>query len=205
MSLFGDQEPPSAAAIRDRLEKEASRDAAGRFRVEPGASTLRAKVDDREPGISLAALERQAKAERLARESQRRERKRPRDERGQTAADLPPPVIAPERRTWLEEGLVVKVVADRAKAVVRTVRCDERGGVAQLELLASAERVELPATSLETVLPRLGGRVAVVAGAYAGRRGDLRALQEELYSCSVELAPDGVLVTLPYESVCKLA
>jgi len=101
---------------------------------------------------------------------------------------------------------VVKIVTrtppelHRAKAVVRAVA----GDAAELELLTgSAEHFSLPASSLETVLPRLGGRVAVVAGAYVGSRGELRALQEELFSCIVAL-PDGRTVTLPYESVCKM-
>jgi DNA/RNA-binding protein KIN17 len=89
---------------------------------------------------------------------------------------------------------VVKIISrepaelHKAKAVVRSVSAVEGAVSAVVELLSGAVRHELPAASLQTVLPALGGRVAVVSGAYAGATGQLETLEAELFSARVRLA-----------------
>ena len=214
MDLFAPP-PLSAAEVRARLEREGVKDDAGRYRVTLGGSSLLRPLDEgREAGVSLAALERQAKAERLAREEGKRERKRekrPREEPeivaavpSRAAVPLPPP-----RLTWLAIGLVVKLLRRepaalyKAKGVVRSVDRDEAGWSAVCQLLEGGESVRCAASELQTVLPRLGGRVEVVEGAYAGEAGVLEELREEAYACRVRLE-SGRTVELPYESVCKV-
>ena len=226
MDLFAPP-PASAAEIRARLEREGVKDEAGRYRVAlGGSSSLRPQDEGREPGVSLAALERQAKAERLAREAAQRERrreKRPREEEAPRAEPVPvaasraEPVaasraepVAASRLTWLAVGLVVKLLCReppalyKAKGVVRSVERDAEGWSAGVQLLEGGESRVCRAAELQTVLPRLGGRVEVVEGADAGQPGVLEALREEAFACRVRLAESGKVIEVPYESVCKL-
>merc|ERR1740121_1700611 len=73
--------------------------------------------------------------------------------------------------------------------------CTEEGS----ELRVRRER-------LQTVLPKLGGRVLILPDArddFAGEAA-LRSLEADSFSCTVALPDGNLLPGLPYERVCKL-
>lgn len=63
-------------------------------------------------------------------------------------------------------------------------------------------------TQLETVLPRVGGKVQIVNGVHRGERGEVAKIDVDNFCCSVRLTtgPErgNVVTRLEYEFVCKL-
>ncbi|CDJ41174.1 Splicing factor-like protein, related [Eimeria tenella] len=123
---------------------------------------------------------------------------------------------------WIRPSLIVKVVHKtlgdgtyyKQKGVVKAV--DGRYS-AVLEMLEGGAILKLDQEYLETVIPAIGGRVAVVLGEWRGHEGRLEALNIDSYSVRVTLdtgplfkldkyrGNSGVAVEgLPYEHVCKL-
>jgi hypothetical protein len=205
-------------------------DEQGRFRVALGSSSLRPPpAEQAEASISVAALEKQARAERMAKEAARRERKargreplaaeaepsrkRPAVEAAaapsvlvEAPADpsepyssLPPPVLRP--------GLVVKCLAKepphlyRQKATLLALL--PSGNEAELAF-SDGTRAVVSTALLQTVLPRLGGRVMLLYGEHSGQEGTLHSLDEASFSAVVSLREGGT-VRMPYEAVSKIA
>lgn len=185
----------------DRHIEEASgaKDAAGRFRVQPGCSTLR-PAPAPPVGISMRNVEasvRQASA------------KRPRGEAdaAATAVRLRDAAAEPAHaHAWLRPGLVVKHGPSRAKLVVARL-LPGGGRRAECDPLAGGPRAEHAEADLETVLPKPGGRVVVVGShPLAGSFGVMDGIDEAAYTALVRLrggARDGLQVEVEYEKVCK--
>jgi hypothetical protein len=108
-------------------------------------------------------------------------------------------------------GLVVKVLAKqppelyKAKGVVRGVL--QGGASAQIELLDGGAVHELPAAELETVLPKPGGKVLVLAGRHRGARAVLDGIDEAAFKADVRLldAPNEGLQVRSQLRVCAQA
>lgn len=212
-SFDATQHHVNAAAVRSRLEGS-TRDAEGRFRVAAGSSTLRAKEMPQEPGISLAALEKQVLAEKLARKLARKQARQNPDAAG--AAGETADVSAKRQKTegqapaathsWLRAGLVVKVTSreppELHKAKGSVVRVVDAAAEVEFSLDSTVVRRTLPVTALETVIPKPGGPVVVVSGAHDGATGTLVGVDIDSFCAQVALA-SGTVVSLPYEHVCK--
>ena len=211
----------AAAHVNARLASATVRDEKGNFRVRPGSSLLRAKDAPEGPrGVSLARLQAEAEAEARAREEARKKKrkkeahdtdgdKRARaDDAAAAAAHAP---VAPPDAGWLMAGLVVKVLAKqppelyKAKGVVRGVL--QGGASAQIELLDGGAVHELPASQLETVLPRPGGKVMLLAGRHRGARAVLDGIDEAAFKADVRLldAPNEGLQVRSQLRVCAQA
>ena len=196
----------AAAHVNARLASGAVRDEKGNFRVRPGSSLLRAKDEPEGPrGVSLARLQAEAEAEARAREEARKKKRKKEAARGpgeaddgdkraradEAAAAAAHAPVAPPDAGWLMAGLVVKVLAKqppelyKAKGVVRSVL--PGGASAQVELLDGGAAHELPASQLETVLPRPGGKVMVLAGRHRGARAVLDGIDEAAFKADVRL------------------
>ena len=194
----------AAAHVNARLASASVRDERGNFRVLAGSSLLRAKDEPEGPrGVSLARLQAEAEAEARAREEARKRKrkkaggageadegdKRVRADEAVAAAAHAP--VAPPDAGWLMAGLVVKSLCRtppklyKAKGVVRRVLLG--GAAAQVELLDGAAVHELPATELETVLPRPGGKVLVLSGRHRGARAVLDGIDERAFKADVRL------------------
>mmetsp|Transcript_130258 Transcript_130258/g.418023 ORF Transcript_130258/g.418023 Transcript_130258/m.418023 type:complete len:96 (+) Transcript_130258:2-289(+) len=70
--------------------------------------------------------------------------------------------------------------------------------------LSSTKLLAVKRENLETVLPKFGGKVRVLAGAHAGSEGKLMALALGSFSCSVALKGGKEVQGLSYDHVCKL-
>ena len=112
---------------------------------------------------------------------------------------------------WLLENLVVKIMskalrdAGLYKKKARVVKTLDGGFVGECALLdeglqSTAARVDQ--AELQTVLPAVGGRVAVVKGAMRGKRGTLMALETESFRAVVDV--DGETRKFEYDDVCKV-
>ncbi|CDJ27244.1 uncharacterized protein EMH_0083570 [Eimeria mitis] len=144
------------------------------------------------------------------------------DEGTTTSEPRPPPHKYANADWWLQPGLIVKVMHKtlgdgkyyKQKGLVKSV--DGRHS-AVLELLEGGAILKLDQDYLETVIPPIGGRLAVVLGEWRGHQGRLEGLDVDSYSVQVTLdsgplfkqgkhkGGQGVLVKgLPYEHVCKL-
>ena len=195
----------AAAHVNARLASATVRDERGNFRVLAGSSLLRAKDEPEGPrGVSLARLQAEAEAEARAREEARKRKRKKEahgageaddgdkrvraDEAAAAAAHAP---VAPPDAGWLVAGLVVKCLSKtrpelhKAKGVVRRVL--PGGAAAQVELLDGGAVHELPAAELETVLPKPGGKVLVLAGRHRGARAVLDGIDESAFKADVRL------------------
>ena len=76
--------------------------------------------------------------------------------------------------------------------------------VGEIEMLDSGDVLRVDQAQLETVLPALGGSIAVVVGKHRGQKGVMLAVHADDFQAEVELG-DGTKLLLAYEDVCKLA
>jgi len=127
-----------------------------------------------------------------------------------------PPPPPPRRRTWLSPGIAVRVVDEgwrggslfRCRGVVTDVPLPD---VAVLRVTlpdgVTVRMVEgVPAAVLATALPKPGGAVRIVAGAWAGHDGTLVERRPATQTAVVALGGDseGTIVTCDYEGVAEL-
>ena len=114
-------------------------------------------------------------------------------------------------KAWLREGIVVKCVAkslgdDYYKRKGDTLSVESRGRAARVRMHGSGDELLLDASYCQTVLPKPGGAVVVLRGAYAGERATLLAVDMDKYVASVQLERGGVtLEGLEYEDISKAA
>lgn len=114
--------------------------------------------------------------------------------------------------TWLQEGIVVKVLSKalkehgyyKKKGVVQAVvdTC-----IAEICMLDSDDIVRVDERELETVLPQIGGNVAILKHSHKGLIGVLKGVNVEKYKAEVEISSEsgkGKHVWLDYEDVCKI-
>lgn len=114
---------------------------------------------------------------------------------------------------WLMKNIIVKVnnseVGDGAfvgkKGKVIDI-IDDYG--ARISMLDSGTNLELDQDDLETVIPKAGGVVLVLAGKYKGKKGIVKVINVEAFNISVTLLDDDEnnqhLHLLEYESVSRL-
>ncbi|KAM3197491.1 hypothetical protein ACQJBY_072887 [Aegilops geniculata] len=117
---------------------------------------------------------------------------------------------------WLCPGIVVKVMSEslaekghhyyKQKGLVRRV-IDRYAG--EIEMLESKHVVRVDQDELETVVPRIGGLVRIVNGAYRGSNARLLTVDTEKFSAKLLVEKglyDGrVLEDVEYEDICKVA
>jgi DNA/RNA-binding protein KIN17 len=134
--------------------------------------------------------------------------------REDAAAEAAPPAPAADDAPWIAPGLVVKLVAKelkgaglyKAKAEIKSVA----GHVATVATLDTGAVLKVDQAHLETVLPGVGGRVAIVAGpggrarrASLGHRGALAAIDEAAFQARVVLDAGGD-DWFEYDHICKV-
>ena len=112
---------------------------------------------------------------------------------------------------WLLPNLVVKITskalrdAGLYKKKARVVKLADGGFVGECALLdedLKSTTARVDQAELQTVLPAVGGRVAVVKGAMRGKRGTLMALETESFRAVVDV--DGDARKFEYDDVCKV-
>lgn len=109
---------------------------------------------------------------------------------------------------WVARDIVVKVMN---KSVGSGRYYKEKGVVlkvhdlylAEVEILSSGDVLKLDQQDLETVIPRIGGKVLVVNGQYAGKTGRLESINTDRFCASVVLDDAGRAVEVPYEDFSK--
>lgn len=165
------------------------------------------------PPPSQSAGKKLSNLEMIAREMERNKRSKPSGVLpfdNVSPAPPPPPALSVVAEGWLVPGIVVKVMNKKLgggayykkKGLVFEVH--NGGTVGDVEIQdESQDAIRVTAALLETVIPSIGGRVAVVQGSHRGQEGTLLALRTEEYAADVRLA-SGAVVTLPYESICKM-
>jgi len=114
-----------------------------------------------------------------------------------------------KRTTWLAPGIRVKIVKQehdhyRRKATVLDVEADN---CARLRLDDNTVLSKVRQKDLQTVLPKPGGRLLVVLGAHAGKRGTLLKKQSD-EKAVVHLDDDfddDRSITLSFDDVAELS
>lgn len=112
---------------------------------------------------------------------------------------------------WLTEGIVVKVMTKslgsdyyKQKAVVQEVFDKYR---AKIKLLESGEKFKIDQEHLETVIPKVDGRIRVLNGAYRDSTAILKSIEVSKFSVTVEIEKGtfrGRVISVPYEDVSKI-
>lgn len=116
------------------------------------------------------------------------------------------------RDYWLAEGIVVKVITRslgsnyyKKKAVVQEVVDKYR---AKIKLLESGEKFKIDQEHLETVIPKVEGRVRVLNGAYRDSSALLKSIEVTKFSVTIEIDKGcfkgRVVSGVPYEDVSKV-
>jgi DNA/RNA-binding protein KIN17 len=112
---------------------------------------------------------------------------------------------------WLLPNLVVKITskalrdAGLYKKKARVVKLADGGFVGECDLLdedLKSTTARVDQAELQTVLPAVGGAVAVVNGPMRGKRGTLMALETESFRAVVDV--DGEARKFEYDDVCKV-
>ncbi len=110
---------------------------------------------------------------------------------------------------WLRPDIVIKIKTKslgekyyKQKAQVLTVF--DKGFKANIQLIASGEKLSLDQDEAETVVPAVGRRVLVLTGKYRDRLAELLSLQVDQFSANLKLC-DGSRseISLPYEHFSK--
>ena len=115
---------------------------------------------------------------------------------------------------WLQEGIVVKVINKKLKdgkyhkkkGVVEKVK---EQYVGEVRMIDSRHVLRLDQQMLETVIPKVGGRVRILQGSHRTKDATVQNLNVDKFSVSVTVGTAGnetaAQLELPYEDVCKLA
>ncbi|CAG9467173.1 unnamed protein product [Pedinophyceae sp. YPF-701] len=110
--------------------------------------------------------------------------------------------------SWLEVGLVVKILAKSLKEHGLYKKKGEvlsvKGKTGEIEVLDSGDVVRVDYRELETVIPSPGGRVRVLAGPLRGRTGELLDIDTARFQARVRVPGDGGGEHwMEYEHICK--
>lgn len=110
---------------------------------------------------------------------------------------------------WLMEHLVVKITSEALRGAglfkkkARVLRLRDGGFVGECASVENDETVvRVDQAELQTVLPAVGGAVAVVKGSLRGKKGTLKALETEAFRAVVRV--DGEDRRFEYDDVCKV-
>lgn len=113
---------------------------------------------------------------------------------------------------WLAEGIVVKIITKslgsefyKEKAVVQEVIDKYRGKVKMIE---TGEKFKIDQEHLETVIPKIDGRVRILNGAYRDCTAILKSIETSKFSCTIEIDKGPfkgrVVNGIPYEDISKI-
>lgn len=113
---------------------------------------------------------------------------------------------------WLAEGIVVKVMTKslgsdyyKQKAVVQEVIDKYRG---KIKLIESGEKFKIDQEHLETVIPKVDGRVRILNGAYRDSTAILKSIETSRFSVTLEIEKGcfkgRVISGIPYEDFSKI-
>jgi len=106
--------------------------------------------------------------------------------------------------TWLHRDIVVKVLDPGEwfgkKGIIKSVVDDQ----AIICFPDSDQQVEFHDRSLETVIPKPGGKVLILSGSLRGTPAVIRNIDVDNYSTSIETLQGVLLERIPYESVSRL-
>lgn len=113
---------------------------------------------------------------------------------------------------WLTEGIVVKLMTKslgsdyyKQKAVVQEVIDKYR---AKIKLLESGEKFKIDQEHLETVIPKIDGRVRILNGAYRDSTAILKSIEVTKFCVTVEIEKGcfqgRIVAGVPYEDVSKI-
>jgi DNA/RNA-binding protein KIN17 len=113
---------------------------------------------------------------------------------------------------WLAEGIVVKIITKslgnayyKEKAVVKEVIDNY---LAKVKLIETGEKFKLDQEHLETVIPKVDGRVRILNGAYRDCTAILKSIETSKFSCTIEIDKGtfkGRIVSgIPYEDISKI-
>lgn len=116
------------------------------------------------------------------------------------------------RDYWIAEGIVVKVMTKslgsdyyKQKAVVQEVIDKYR---AKIKLLDTGEKFKIDQEHLETVIPKVEGRVRVLNGAYRDSTAILKSIEMTRFSVTIEIEKGcfkgRVVSGVPYEDISKI-
>lgn len=135
------------------------------------------------------------------------QQKRDHDEKIPVAPSTPTPQPEDRKDYWLVPGLIVKI---KNKTLANGKYYNQKGRVVQLdsvyvgviELLDSKTKLKIDQEQLETVIPAIGGEVAIVNGKWRGHVGILESINEEKFRAVVRV--EDSVVEKEYEDVCKI-
>lgn len=112
---------------------------------------------------------------------------------------------------WLAEGIVVKIMTKtlgsdyyKQKAVVQEVIDKFRG---KIKLLENGEKFKIDQEHLETVIPKVDGRVRILNGAYRDSTAILKKIETSRFCATVEIDKGpfrGRVISVPYEDISKI-
>ena len=112
---------------------------------------------------------------------------------------------------WLAEGIVVKIITKslgdefyKQKAVVKEVIDKYRG---KIKVLETGEKFKVDQEHLETVIPKIDGRVRILNGAYRDCTAVLKSIETSRFSCTLEIDKGtfkGRIISCPYEDMSKI-
>lgn len=112
---------------------------------------------------------------------------------------------------WLAEGIVVKVMTKslgsdyyKQKAVVQEVVDKYRG---KIKLLDTGEKFKIDQEHLETVIPKIEGRVRILNGAYRDLPAIVKSIEFTKFSVTAEIERGpfkGRVISVAYEDVSKI-
>ena len=131
--------------------------------------------------------------------------KRDRSDKGKSST-------TPATKPWLLSNIRVRIVSKSFKGgqyyLMKGVIVDvltPTDCLLQIEGSAMANTIEIPQRALETVLPKTGGRVCVVAGELRGRRGKLLEKIKSNGTASIQLNDDFSAHILPFDAIAEYA
>jgi DNA/RNA-binding protein KIN17 len=117
--------------------------------------------------------------------------------------------IDPKKEPWVTTGIIVRVmIKSREKSIYK-----KKGKVieltspffAKVHMLKSGDTVMIDQTELETVIPKFGSPILVVAGMYKGTIATLESLQQDTFSVTIRQLDGSLVAGIPLEHVCKVS
>ena len=134
-----------------------------------------------------------------------------RHRRDRSQRDHAPPPPPPRDAAWLRPGIVVRVVSKRLaegklylqKGYVLDVTGPEEATLSMLSGNGDTVVHEVPQRSLETALPKRGGRVIVVKGEHRGEVAQLIERHSDSGEATVQLSDDLSMRTLMMDEVAE--
>eukprot|EP00479_Gromia_sphaerica_P007221 TRINITY_DN2329_c0_g1_i1.p1 TRINITY_DN2329_c0_g1~~TRINITY_DN2329_c0_g1_i1.p1 ORF type:complete len:167 (-),score=37.84 TRINITY_DN2329_c0_g1_i1:72-572(-) len=110
-------------------------------------------------------------------------------------------------KSWVRTGIVVKIMN---KKIGHGAYFKQKGTITEvpkkfeaLVRLKNGAHLQIDQTMLETVLPALNKRVAVLVGEHEGKIGVIRGIDETAFKAEIDI-PDAGNVYISFDHVCKM-